>query len=53
MAKESKPVAVEDDSILVRVIRNGLTADVTKTSLPGWIADGWKQVDAKAEKAGA
>ena len=32
---------------LVRVIKNGLCADVLRTTLAGWEKDGWKLVDVK------
>jgi len=33
---------------LVTVSKNGLTADVTSTSLDGWLEKGWKRLDDKA-----
>jgi hypothetical protein len=40
--------ATADTRHLVTVIKNGLTADVTSTSLEGWLKKGWKRLDDKA-----
>jgi hypothetical protein len=37
----------------VNVTKNGLTATVLKRTLAAWLDKGWKEVEAKAGKAGA
>lgn len=54
-----KQEITEPTQQLVRVIKDGLTADVLECTLKGWLDTGWKKVDEKpaaersADKAGA
>lgn len=46
MAKAKETTApVTDTRHLVIVVKNGLTATVTSTSLDGWLKKGWKRLD--------
>jgi hypothetical protein len=46
MAKAKEKMApVTDTRHLVVVVKNGISATVTSTSLDGWLKKGWKRLD--------